>query len=76
MSDISAMNSAMAGIQTGLEGMRKNAMEIARSGPSLSTEQLTTSIVDLKSNQLQVQASAKVLETVDKTIGSLFDDKA
>ena len=76
MSDISAMNSAMTGIQNGLSGMRKNAMEIAKMGPSMSTEQLTTSIVDLKSNEIQVQASAKVLETVDKTIGSLLDEKA
>jgi len=76
MSEISALNSSLLGIQKGLSGMRKNAADIAKSGPGLSTEQLTTSIVDLKANELQVQASAKVLETIDKTIGSLFDEEA
>ena len=79
MTDISALNSAFTGIQKGLEGMRKSASDITRAGTTengLSAEGLTTAIVELKENQVQVQASAKVLKTVDETIGSLFDDKA
>ena len=79
MNEISAFNASIAGIQQGLAGMRKNASDIASSGTreqGLSTEQLTRSVVDLKANELQVQASARVLKTVDETIGSLFDDKA
>ena len=79
MSEISALNASISGIQKGLSGMRKNANDIARTGATdtgLSNEQLTRSIVGLKENELQVKASAKVLQTVHDTIGSLFDDKA
>lgn len=79
MSEISALNSSLLGIQKGLAGMRKNASDIARAGSTdapLSAGQLTSSIVSLKENELQVKASAKVLKAVDETIGSLFSDKA
>ena len=79
MSEISALNSSLLGIQKGLSGMRKNAADIAKAGTQdtgISTGQLTQSIVGLKENELQVKASAKVLQTIDETIGSLIDDKA
>ena len=79
MSEISALGSALSGIQKGLSGMRKNASEIASAGTrenGLSPESLTNSIVGLKENALQVKASAEVLKTVDETIGSLIDDLA
>lgn len=78
MSDISALNSSLSGIQKGLAGMRKNAAEIARTATegAVSSEQLTTSLVAMKENELQIKASAKVLQTSHDLIGSLFDDKA
>lgn len=79
MNEISALNSSLLGIQKGLSGLRKNAADIARAGSAeggVTTGQLTTSIVGLKESELQVKASARVLETVNETIGSLFDEKA
>ena len=79
MSEISALNSALTGIQKGLTGIRKNAADIASAGNLDSgpgTEQLTRSIVSLKENEILIQASAKVLKTVDETIGTLFDEEA
>ncbi len=79
MSEISALNASISGIQKGLSGLRKNAADIARAGTQdsgITPEQLTDSIVGMKENALQVKASAKVLQTVNDTIGSLFDDKA
>ncbi len=79
MSEISAVNASLLGIQKGLSGMRKNASDIAKAGTQesgLSAEQLTRSIVGLKEDELQVKASAKVLKTVNETLGSLIDDKA
>jgi hypothetical protein len=78
MNEISALNSAIAGIQKGLSGARKNAAEIARAGTeeNYSTEGFIKPAVELKQNSLQVQASAKVLKTVDDMIGSLLDEKA
>lgn len=78
MNDISALNSAMQGIQQGLTGMRKNALDVAKVGASESSgpADYVKPLVDLKQNELQVMASAKVLNSVDEAIGSLFDDKA
>jgi len=79
MSEISAINSALTGIQKGLSGVRKNAADIASAGVSekgLSTEDLTRSAISLKENELQVKGSIKVLKAVDEMIGSLFDEEA
>lgn len=79
MSEISAINSALAGIQKGLSGVHKNAADIASAGASqqgLSTESLARSVVNLKENELQVQGSIKVLKAVDEMIGTLFDEEA
>jgi len=78
MSEISAFNSALSGIQKGLTGIRKNAADIASANidSGSGTEQLTRSIVELKENEILVKASAKVLKAVDETIGTLLDEEA
>jgi len=79
MSEISAINSALTGIQKGLSGMRKNASDIANAGVSekgLSVEDLARSTVSLKENELQVKGSLKVLKAVDEMIGTLIDEEA
>lgn len=40
------------------------------------TADLATSIVDLKIGEIQVKASAKVIETADALIGAIIDIKA
>ncbi len=68
----------LAAIQRGLQGSRENAARIA------SSEQLESSapagpaepLVALKQNSLQVKAGARVIETWNELIGTLFDDKA
>ena len=37
---------------------------------------LASAIVDLKTSELQVKASAKVIQVADETIGTLIDTKA
>jgi flagellar hook protein FlgE len=78
MSEISGINSALLGIQRGLAGAKKNAAEIASSEQmdSDSTSDLAKPMVELLENKLQVQASAKVVKTLDETLGSLLDVKA
>jgi len=79
MSEISALNSALTGIQKGMSGIRKSAADIASASTlenGFSTEDIARSAVNLKENELLVKASVKVLKTVDETIGSLFDDEA
>ena len=75
MSDISALSSGLLGIQKGLAGLNKNAAKIASAGQmnSQNLSELVEPLVNLKINQLQIEASAKVVQTSNDTIGSLLD---
>ncbi len=77
MSDISAIQNAMLGIQRGMEGAKKNAAEIASAEQfnSDSPVSMAESMVELKQNALQVKASAKALEIVMDAVGSIIDIK-
>ncbi len=84
MSSISALNAGQQGIRKGLNGIKKNAHDIANANSrevSSSAQQtagpkdVTQPLVDLKLNKLQVQASAKVVQTGSDMIGSLIDMK-
>ena len=68
-------NTALAGIQTGLNGLQKNASQIASKSTmeGKNTQPLVESLVDLKANVQQVSASVKLLEVNDQLIGSLLD---
>lgn len=70
----SVLGNGIAGIQQGLNKMNKASAEVAE----LSTSQdpasdLTESAVSLLQGKLQVEASAKVLETYNRTVGSIID---
>ncbi len=71
----SALGNALQGIQKGLAGIDKNAAKIAGAAAfnSQNPADLAQPLVDIQNNRLQVEASAKVMKTVDATIGSLID---
>ena len=71
----SALGNALYGIQKGLTGMDNNAAKIARAGAfnSQNPTDVAQPLVDMQSNRLQVEVSAKVMKTMDETIGSLID---
>lgn len=71
----SAFGNAVAGIQRGMEGMARNADEIARATSGEGGD-IVTPLMESRLNQLQVEASAKVVKAVDDTIGSLLDEMA
>ena len=79
MGVLSVQNSALQGIQRGLDGMRQNAADIAsadqlnRAGKDTDLE---TSMVEMNQNKVQVQASAKVVSALDEVIGTLIDTRA
>lgn len=79
MGVLSVQTSAVQGIQRGLDGLRKNAAEIA-SAEELADKgkdtNLENSLVDLTQNKVQVQASAKVVSAMDQVIGTLIDTHA
>ena len=80
----SILGTAQAGMQTGLDGLKKNAAEIASKdalqGPAEETIPAQPApveeLVDMKMNKYQVLMSGKVVETVDEMLGSLLDEKA
>ena len=78
MGVLSIQSSAVQGIQRGLDGMRKNAAEIASAGQLNHAGQetdLAGALINLQQNKVQVQASAKVVSTMDEVIGTLIDTR-
>ena len=76
MSVLSVQNEALQGIQRGIDGMRRNASEIASADQLNKAGQETDmvgALVGLEENKTQVQASAKVVSAVDEMIGTLID---
>lgn len=72
----SALTQASLGIQRGISSAHGHAMEIAGAGSKEGNQSsLIESMVGLKQDRLQVQASSKVLKALDDMIGNLFDEK-
>ena len=79
MGVLSIQSSAVQGIQRGLDGMRKNAAEIASADQLNHAGQetdLAGALVSMQQNKVQVQASAKVVSTLDEVVGTLIDTRA
>lgn len=60
------------GIQKGVQGVRTSTSQIAGAGTTASTD-MTAALVALKPHELQVAASAKVIEAADDMLGALLD---
>ena len=84
---VSAMNLGLQGIQRGMNGLNQNAHQIANAKSSTDTSaeaakpntgvnDLTDSLDNMKLNKLQVEMSAKVVQTSSDMIGTLLDIKA
>lgn len=75
MSNISALSSAILGIQRGQQGLRENAAKIASAETFNSNNpvSIVEPMIGLKQNELLIKASAEVVKTVDRTIGSILD---
>ena len=74
----SVLSQAVLGIQRGIASASQHAADIASAG-QMSSENpanLVESMVGLRQDELQVQASAQVLKAYDSMIGSLFDEQA
>jgi len=79
MGVLSIQSEAVLGIQRGLDGMRKNASEIASAdqlNKAGSNTSLVGSLVDMEQNKMQAQASAKVVSAADEVLGTIIDLRA
>ncbi len=76
MGVLSVQNEALQGIQRGLDGLRRNASEIASADQLNQAGQetdLVGALVGLQENKTQVQANAKVVTAVDQMLGTIID---
>ncbi|MFT3931873.1 MAG: hypothetical protein QM709_16420 [Spongiibacteraceae bacterium] len=76
VSSSSVLATGVQGVQTGLANASDAANKIARLGTTESDGDFITPVVDLKSSELQVKASAAVIKSADEMIGTLIDIKA
>ncbi|MFC1747573.1 hypothetical protein ACFL2V_02070 [Pseudomonadota bacterium] len=78
---ISAMTLGIQGIQKGMKDLRQNAHEIANANQNnkiatRNTTDVTEPLIEMKLNKLQIETSAKVIQTSSDMIGTLLDIKA
>ena len=82
MSSIPAIHTGIQGIQRGMDDLRQNARSIASAtttqppNQNLAAEPITDALVNLKLNELQVDASVEVVQAASDMIGTLLDIKA
>jgi len=78
---ISALQSGLNGINQGISNMRRDASAVAQAvSPAAERAPnppgVAESLVNLKMDSLQVQASAKVVGSVNQLLGQLLDEMA
>lgn len=71
----SALSHAVTGIKRGMDGLERNADAIARTSKGDGAD-VVEPLVESRINKLQAEASAKMVKTIDDTIGSLLDEMA
>lgn len=79
MGVLAVQNEAIQGIQRGLDGMRRNASQIASADQLNRAGQetdLAGALVEMQQNKVQVQASAEVVSAMDEVLGTLIDIRA
>jgi len=66
------------GIYNGLDNLKRDAHEIASASAKgdENTADLAKSLVDLNMDRNQIEASVKVVQAVDETLGTLLNVKA
>lgn len=74
---VDAFGPALNGIHRGMQGLQQNAQQISSATTPTKTEDAAGDIekpmVEMISNERQVEASAKVVKTQDEMLGTLLD---
>ncbi len=66
---------AISGLTTGMENLKRDAVDIATTVAKGKEDpaDLAKSLVDLNQDGTQAEASVKVVQAVDETLGTLLD---
>lgn len=67
------MSSGLQGVKRGFESAAQNADQLSRAFTDAGDGDVITPIVGLKSDALQVQASARVIAIADSLSGTILD---
>ncbi|MBE0509966.1 MAG: hypothetical protein K0A95_08315 [Chromatiales bacterium] len=70
-----AFNTAIQGINRGMDGLNRNAASIAQASTGEGGD-VVQPLVESKINKLQVEANVRMLQAQDQMIGSLLDEMA
>ncbi len=73
MPEVSALGAGLQGIQRGLADAQSAAQRIAQPNLEAGAAGLTEAAVDLLEAEVQVKASARVVDSAHETIGTLID---
>ena len=75
---IPGISNGLMGIYNGLDNLKRDAHEIASASAKgdEDTADLAKSLVDLNMDRHQIEASVKVVQAVDETLGTLLNVKA
>jgi len=72
----SAFASGVQGLQRATQRADEASLKIAQATTTEPEQDLVEPLVELKQAELQASASAKVVETADRVLGSLLDVRA
>ena len=75
MSTIPAFQSGLAGYQSGMQSLNRNAAKIASAETLQSGGNITEPLVNMIRDEHQIKASAKVIEASSTMMGTLLDIK-
>jgi hypothetical protein len=67
------LNAGLQGVRDGLLRANDAATRIAGSGASGDLESITEAAIDLRAAELQVKASARVVDAAGQTLGTIID---
>ncbi len=69
---------ALHGIQRGMQGLRRTAVQVAQQGtrPDAADGDFARSMVEMKQHAVQAKASTRALKAYNDTMGTLLDIKA
>ncbi|MFQ5470569.1 MAG: hypothetical protein ACE5EH_09730 [Gammaproteobacteria bacterium] len=78
MSNISALNTGLKGIQRGQQKMNEAASKVANPETATSRDPVTVAepLVDLMMARLETESAIKVVERVNETLGTVIDTEA
>ncbi|MEQ1439757.1 hypothetical protein AAG565_10355 [Fontimonas sp. SYSU GA230001] len=69
----SVSSSALLGVRSGLRALDRSALQVAQAGTTRPDRLPIEALLEGRQAQRQTEASIRVFQTIDQTLGSLLD---